>query len=162
MTVISDASPLVNLARIGALHLLPELYDTVTLPKAVWTEVVTEGEGQPGAHAVRTATWIERQSVENQNLVRALRQDLDPGEAEAIALAVETESALLLMDERHGRETASHFDVPHLGLIGVLIDAKENRHIEAIQPHLDALQQAGFWISDQLYRRVLRDEGELP
>ena len=52
MTVISDASPLVNLARIGALHLLPELYDTVTLPKAVWTEVVTEGEGQPGAHAV--------------------------------------------------------------------------------------------------------------
>ena len=56
MTVISDASPLVNLARIGALHLLPELYDTVTLPEAVWTEVVTEGEGQPGAHAVRTAT----------------------------------------------------------------------------------------------------------
>ena len=65
MTVISDASPLVNRARIGAFHLLPELYDTVTLPKAVWTEVVTEGEGQPGAHAVRTATWIERQSVEN-------------------------------------------------------------------------------------------------
>ena len=68
---------------------------------------------------------------------------------------------MLLMDERRGRETASHFDVPHLGLLGVLIDAKENRHIEAIQPHLDALQQTGFWISDQLYRRVLRDEGEL-
>lgn len=162
MTVISDASPLVNLARIGALHLLPDLYDTVTLPEAVWTEVVTEGKGQSGANAVRTATWVERQSVENQNLVRALRQDLDSGEAEAIALAVETESALLLMDERHGRETASHFGVPHLGLIGVLIDAKQNRHIEAIQPHLDALQQAGFWISDPLYRRVLRDEGELP
>ncbi|MCS4143809.1 putative nucleic acid-binding protein [Salinibacter ruber] len=65
------------------------------------------------------------------------------------------------MDERHGRETASHFDIPHLGLIGVLIDAKANRHIEAIQPHLDALQrEAGFWISDDLYRRVLRDEGE--
>jgi len=66
------------------------------------------------------------------------------------------------MDERHGRETAWHFDIPHLGLIGVLIDAKANRHIEAIRPHLDALQQeAGFWISDDLYRRVLRDEGEL-
>ena len=72
--------------------------------------------------------------MENQNLVRALRQDLDPGEAEAIALAVETGSALLLMDERRGRETASHFDVPHLGLIGVLIDAEENRHIEGNRP----------------------------
>ena len=91
MTVISDASPLVNLARIGALHLLPDLYDAVTLPEAVWTEVVIEEKGQPGAHAVRSATRIERQPVENQNLVRALRQDLDSGEAESIALAVDTE-----------------------------------------------------------------------
>lgn len=162
MTVISDASPLVNLARIEALHLLPDLYDTVVLPVAVWDEVVVEGEGQPGAHRVRTAAWIERRTVTNRDLVRALRQDLDAGEAEAIALAIETEDALLLMDERHGRETASHFDIPHLGLIGVLIDAKESRHIGAIQPHLDALkQEAGFWISHDLYRRVLRDEGEL-
>lgn len=161
MKAICDASPIVNLARIEALHLLPDLYDAVMLPEAVWQEVVVEGEGQPGARAVRTASWIERRTVSNSDLVRALRQDLDAGEAEAIALAVETDGAVLLMDERHGRETASHFDVPHLGLIGVLVDAKENRHIEAIQPHLDALQQAGFWIGDQLYRRVLRDEGEL-
>lgn len=162
MTVISDASPIVNLARIEALHLLPDLYDTVTLPEAVWQEVVVEGEGQPGADTVRTTAWIERQTVDNRDLVRALRQDLDAGEAEAVALAVETDGAVLLMDERHGRETASHFEIPHLGLIGVLIAAKANRHIEAIQPHLDALQRdAGFWISDPLYRRVLRDEGEL-
>jgi len=162
MTVISDASPLVNLARIEALHLLPDLYETVALPEAVWQEVVVKGEGQPGAHTVRTAEWIEQRTVTNRDLVRALRQDLDPGEAEAIALAVETDAAVLLMDERHGRDTASHFDIPHLGLIGVLIDAKENQHIEAIRPHLEALQQeAGFWISDDLYRRVLRDEGEL-
>jgi predicted nucleic acid-binding protein len=46
--------------------------------------------------------------------------------------------------------------------MSVLIDAKENQHIEAIRPHLDPLQQeAGFWISEALYRRVLRDEGEL-
>lgn len=144
MRAICDASPIVNLARIESLHLLPDLYDAVILPEAVWQEGVVEGEGQPGSRAVRTASWIERRTVSNSDLVRALRQDLDAGEAEAIALAVETDGAVLLMDERHGRETASHFDVPHLGLIGVLIDAKESRHIEAIQPHLDALQQAGF------------------
>jgi predicted nucleic acid-binding protein len=41
---------------------------------------------------------------------------LDAGEAEAIALGVETDAAVLLMDERYGRDTASHFDIPHFGL----------------------------------------------
>lgn len=156
------AAPLVNLARIEALSLLPNLYDVVVLPRAVWSEVVVEGEGQSGAGAVRTATWIERQTVNNSNLVRALRQDLDAGEAEAIALAVETEDALLLMDERQGRETAEHFDLPYLGIIGILIEAKRNTYIEAVRPYLEALQnEAGFWISERLYQRVLRDEDEL-
>jgi hypothetical protein len=49
---------------------------------------------------------------------------------------------------------------PNIGLIGVLIEAKETVHIEAVPPYLDALKEnAGFWTSDQLYRRVLRDEG---
>lgn len=163
MTVVSDASPMINLARIEALHLLAELYETVVLPEAVWTEIVVEGEGQPGARAVQSATWIERQAVANRDLVRALRQDVDKGEAEAVALAVETEDVLLLMDERLGRETADHFDLACVGFIGVLIEAKENEHVDALRPYLQALRsEAGFWISDQLYRRVLRDEGELP
>lgn len=163
MTVISDASPIVNLSRIESLHLLPDLYDTVVLPEAVWQEVVVEGEGQPGAHTVQTAAWAEKQMVINRDLVRALRQDLDAGEAEAIALAVETDEAVLLMDEQEGRETASHFEIPHLGLIGVLIEAKRDGHVEALQPFLTSLKQrAGFWISEQLYERVLRDEGERP
>jgi hypothetical protein len=62
----------------------------------------------------------------NRDLVRALRRDSDKGEAEAVALAVETEDVLLLMDERLGRETADHFDLACVGLIGVLIEAKEN------------------------------------
>lgn len=151
-----------NLARIEALPLLPTLYDRMVLPEAVWREVVVEGEGQSGARTVRTAAWIERRTVGNRDLVRAFRQDLDAGEAEAIALAVETEGALLLMDERQGRETASHFDVPHVGVVGVLIEAKANEHINAVRPHLDRLREkAGFWISERLYQRVLRDEGEL-
>lgn len=124
MTVISDASPIVNLARIEALQLLPNLYNTVVLPEAVWQEVVIEGEGKPGANRVRTAAWCTKQAVDNRELVRALHQDLDAGEAEALALAVETNESVLLMDERHGRETAEHFNIPRVGLIGVLLEAK--------------------------------------
>jgi predicted nucleic acid-binding protein len=95
--------------------------------------------------------------------VRALRQDLDAGEAEAIALAVETDAPLLIMDEQHGRARADHFEIPCVGVIGVFIEAKDSGHIQAVRPYLDALREsAGFHISDQLYHRVLRDEGEHP
>jgi predicted nucleic acid-binding protein len=60
-----------------------------------------------------------------------------------------------------GRETAAHLGVRCVGLVGVLIAAKRKRLIRAIKPHLDTLRDiAGFRISDTLYTRVLKDEGE--
>jgi len=161
MTVVSDASPLINLARIGELGLLRQLYGEILIPEAVWREVVVEGAGQPGADEVGKASWIRAREVTNEHLVRALRQDLDPGEAEAIALALEIGADLLIMDERLGRQTASYLGVRYLGLIGVLIAAKRGGFIEAIKSRLDALQdRAGFRVSDALVQRVLRDQGE--
>ena len=49
MKIVSNASPLINLARIGQLDLLQQLYGQLTIPEAVWHEVVVEGAGQPGA-----------------------------------------------------------------------------------------------------------------
>lgn len=98
MKVVSDASPLVNLARIGQLALLPQLFGRVLIPDAVWQEVVEDGRGQPGADEIRIATWIERMTVSNRQLVHSLRQDLDAGEAEAIALAVEVDADWLLQE----------------------------------------------------------------
>lgn len=162
MNVVSDASPLINLARIGELDLLHRLYGDLLIPDAVWREVVIKGAGQPGAEEVRAVSWIKTRDVVNEHLVRALRQDLDAGEAEAIALALEVEADLLLMDERLGRDTAQHLGVRYMGLIGVLIGAKWNGWIRAIRPRLDMLRdEANFRVSDALYARVLQDEGEV-
>lgn len=162
MKIVSNASPLVNLARIGKLDLLLELYGELAIPSAVWREVVVEGSGQPGADKVENAAWIKTHVVANEHLVRALRQELDAGEAEAIALALEIEAELLLMDERLGREIARHLGLRYTGLIGVLIEAKHKGIVSAIKPHLDALRNiAGFRVSDALYTRVLRDEDEV-
>lgn len=161
-SVVSDASALINLARIGELDLLRRLYGELLIPEAVWREVVVEGAGQPGAEEVGAASWIETRDVANENLVRALRQDLDAGEAEAIALALEVGADLLLMDERLGRETARYLGVRYVGLIGVLVVAKRSGVIDAIKSRLDRLREgAGFRVSDALYARVLRDEGEV-
>lgn len=58
MIVVSDASVLINVARIGELDLLRKLYGTITVPEAVWSEVVVNGAGQPGAEIVGSAAWI--------------------------------------------------------------------------------------------------------
>jgi predicted nucleic acid-binding protein len=161
MSIVSNASPLINLARIGKLDLFHKLYSELIVPEAVWQEVVVEGAGYPGADEVKTAPWIKVRAVNNKPLVQVLRQDLDAGEAEAIALALEVGAELLLMDEHLGRETARHLGLRYMGLIGVLIEAKHKGLIHAVKPYLDALRDiAGFRVSDALYRRVLQDEGE--
>lgn len=101
--------------------------------------------------------------VSNVHLVRALRQELDAGEAEAIGLAVESAAELLLMDERLGRDVARHLGIACLGTVGVLVAAKRKGLIPAIKPYLDTLRdRVGFRISDALYRRVLQDQHETP
>jgi predicted nucleic acid-binding protein len=162
MKVVSNASALINLARIGKLDLLHELYGRLTIPEAVWQEVVIKGAGQPGSDEVKVAAWIKKHVITNSQLVHVLQQELDAGEAESIALALEIKAELLLMDERLGRETAYHLDLRCIGLIGILIEARRKGLISAVKPHLDALRDmAGFRIRDELYLRVLQDEGEV-
>ena len=162
MKVVSNASPLINMARIGHLNLLPRIFGRLLVPEAVWREVVLEGENHPGAKEIRQADWIEQATVSNRQLVHSLRQELDAGEAEAIALAVEMNADWLLMDERLGRQTARHFGLGYIGLIGILKVAKKRGEIAALRPLLEQLRDlAGFRISLALYEQALREVGEL-
>lgn len=163
MIVVSDTSPIINLAMIGRLELLPALFGEVIIPYKVFEEITRRGDSMPGAEAVLAARWVETRSCTNTTLVQALRTQLDSGEAEAIALALELESGLLLIDEKMGRQVARGFSLSVMGLVGVLTLAKRQGLILEIKSVLDELiQRAGFRISDDLYQAVLKKEGELP
>ncbi len=157
MIIVSDTSPLINLAAVGQLDLLRQLYGHVIIPQAIYDEIVIAGAGQPGAAEVKAAGWIEIRRLKDQALVDILTLELDRGEAEALALAMELKADLLLIDERRGRAIASRLGLTHLGLLGALVEAKQRSLIPAIKPLLDEMiAKAGFWISTELYRRVLQ------
>jgi hypothetical protein len=157
MIVVSNASPIINLAAVERLDLLRQLYGQVTIPQAVYDEMVVAGAGQPGATKVATSGWIKTRQVTNETVVAALRLELDPGEAEAIALAVELKADSLLLDERKGREIALRLGCKTVGLLGILVEAKHTGLVPAVKPIMDELiERAGFWITASLYDRVLQ------
>lgn len=161
MIVVSNTSPLTNLAAIDQFDLLRQLYGTVHIASAVWDEMNFGGKRWPGRPEVASANWIERHTIQNQALVSALQRDLDRGESETIALAVESEAALVLLDEQEGRRAAQRLGLNVVGVLGVLLAAKKRGMIDRVRPQLDALrQQAGFYLGDQVYQKALMLAGE--
>jgi predicted nucleic acid-binding protein len=164
--VVSDSSVLIGLAAIRQFGLLPLLYDEVLVPDAVWREVASSPPDSPGsteATAACAAGWLNAAAAINRPLVTQLEATLDPGEAEAIALAVEREPSLLLIDESDGRRVARTMGVSLTGTIGVLLRAKAKGHFTALKPLLDELiERHHFRLHRDLYRQVLSESGELP
>lgn len=159
--IVSNTSPLTNLAAIGQFDLLRQLYGTVHIASAVWDELNFGGKQWPGCTEVASANWIERHTVQNQALARALQRDLDRGEAETIALAVECGAALVLLDEQEGRRAAQRLGLNVVGVVGVLLVAKKRGMIDSVRPQLDALrQQAGFYLGEQVCQKALTLAGE--
>jgi len=161
---ISDSSTLIHLARTGHLGLVREFYGDVVIPPAVWREVVEEGEGRPGAREVQHAAqagWIRVVAPANTSLLRLLSRQLDDGEAEAIALALEHAPEVILLDESDARRVADVYGLPKSGVIGLLIRAKIAGKIASLRQELDRLRRAGgFWVADDLCRRALEAVGE--
>ena len=162
--VISDASPLVHLSAIQRFDLLRQLYPVLLVPPAVLDEVSVAGKGRPGAAELQHAIKIGNIQVRAPNLSiisRTELQNLDPGEAEALALALETTAELVLIDELRGRAIARSLGIRAVGTLGVLIEGKHKglvhslRH-ELLQLHLHSQLQ----LTPDLEKLVLRLAGE--
>jgi uncharacterized protein len=159
---IVNASPLIFLARVDGLELLREPPDSeVTVPDVAFQEVLAGEWFDPHVAAIRLAsgTWLCVAPAPPP--APGLDPDrLDAGELAVLSLAIENPGAIVVLDDRAAREEAIRRHIPLLGTAGILLRAKEQGRIAAVRPPLDAVRPAGLYLTDRLYRIVLRMAGE--
>lgn len=147
--IIADTSSLIALHDIGELEILKQIYTQITIP----TEVAEEFQDD-------VPNWIIIENVQDRDKIKLLKLELDKGESSAIALAMEQEESLLIMDEKKGRKVAKQIGLKIIGVLGIFMKAKELGLIEKVGPILDKLEEAEFWISQRLKDQILKRMNE--
>lgn len=157
---VADSGPLIGLAKIGQLELLPALFAKILIPPEVWHEVTVRGGHLPGADKVRQAAeWLVIQEPD-PHLVKSLSILVDEGEAQAIALAQTIEDCTVVLDDSRARKIAERLGIRQIGTVGLLLRAKRRGLTEQIKPHLETLIANGIYIRKELIEAVLKDAGE--
>ena len=149
--VISDASPLIALTQISQLNILHVLFTTVMIPPAVARET---------ARSVPLPPWLQVRELAQPIDPRIVRTSLGPGESQAISLGLEVGAQRVILDDVQARRTARALGLPLVGTLGVLLAAKRRRLLPSVQPHVEALLRAGFFVAPSLYEDLLVQAGE--
>ncbi len=161
MIVVSDTSPIANLIQIGRLELLREVFQEVLVPPVVYEEVMELDNFGIDLSDFKQANWIKHHIVHDESMINQLLTELDPGESQAIVLAQEVSADWILIDERVGTKIAENLGLHPIGLVGVLIKAKQKGLLDAVVPVVQEMREiAGFWIGDKFLERIKKDLGE--
>ena len=147
--IISDASCFIALANIGELDILQLVYGQIVTTPEIAKEF---GEDLPD--------WVEIISVSNKERQEIFEEKIDKGEASAIALALESENPLLVLDDSRARKFAKKLRLDHIGTIGVILAAKQKGVIPAIKPLLEKIKQTNFRLTPELEFQMLTQARE--
>ena len=160
--IVSNATPLLHVARAGLLDLLPKLYTKVIVPASVWEEVMGRGEPRPEAQVLRAVVdaWLEvrNPSAQERRMSEALRRGapVGRGEADAIALA-EALKCTLLMDDRVAIDLARMRGVETRWTTSTVLEAHRRGILNraAARRAIEDLVASGPWIRQDVLLRLL-------
>lgn len=157
--VIINTSPLQYLFQLDLLDLLPRLYGEVAAPEGVFRELrsgIDRGVSLPDLDSLG---WLRIRRVKSA-AVLPLAAGLGMGEREVLALALESDDALVILDDSLARRFAQRLRLASTGTLGLLLKAKQAGRIEAIKSHVDRLELLGFRLDTATRASVLRLAGE--
>ena len=152
LAVVSNSSPLIALARIERLDLLPAIFESILIPPAVAREIVPSIQVLPA--------WLRIQPPNVLPPASLLRRRLGDGEWEALALAIELKADGIILDDLPARRAAETNGLNVIGTLGMLITAKRTGLLKSIRPELDALLRTSFFLSSKLYDELMALSGE--
>jgi len=148
--IVSNTSPLIVLKKARAIMLLTELFKEILIPPAVWSELKVREE-----EFFKRLEGLRITEVGDRHLVNALALTVDLGEAEAIALSLETDVPPLI-DDLKGRRIARRMGVRIIGSLGILALAKRNGLVDCIKPYIDRFLAEGYYLDKRLVEEFLK------
>jgi len=132
---ISNTSCLIILANINCLDILQKLYSKIYISSEVAYEF---GEDLP--------QWIEIIEVKNSNYTKILNQTVDLGEASTIALHLEIDNSVMILDDKKARNLAQRMELKFTGTLGVIIKAYQTGLIDNLEDIIKQFDEKGFRI----------------
>jgi len=158
--IVSNASPLIYLAKVGRMGLLRKVFGEVLIPDEVKVEVVDRGKelGEGDAYVIESAInegWLKVLSAESMEIPIRLER----GEAAVLSLAKKLGLREVLVDEVSARTAARLLDLTPRGTVFVLLRALERREVE-LNEFLETLSKMirqGFRLKEEVYVEVVRE-----
>ena len=161
MIVVADTSVLLNLCRVELADLLPSLFGEVWIPPMVEREFTRLSLVHARFVGLQLPHWVKQSAAVNVPAEVSDCPDLDPGETEALALALSLQADFVLVDDLAARRAAAQLQQRSTGIGGILLLAKGQGLIPMVCPCLDRLhREARFYMSHSFRKELLRLAGE--
>jgi hypothetical protein len=138
--VICNTSPLIKLAGVGLLDLLPHVYGDIWIPDVVRQEY--DARAHTADPDLRTFPWLTVHPVQIDPVLHTM-SGFGAGEAAVIALAEASQARLVLLDDKRARRVAASRGLAIVGTLGVLVRACKQGHLPAVRPVIDAMAAQG-------------------
>ena len=159
MKAVFNSSPIIFLTKLGIIEAALDLFDRIDIPSLVYSEIRLKTDAS--AEAVEDIISRKRVSflkAENERFVNALNRRLGKGEAEAIALSIETRADLVILDDHAARAEAMRLGLAVKGTLGIIRRLME---IGVFAPDLEDLfinlKAMGFRIKAELFWKIFSE-----
>ena len=163
--IVSNATPLIYLAKTDKLNLLKAIADRVYIPNAVFQEVVVEGKRLGEKDAYRVEKCINQGWLNSKEVNKLLSFDFPVhfGELEVISLAVRKGINKVLIDDAKARSVADLAGLLPVGTQWVIVQAVKNGMMDFGQclSTLEGIIHSGFYLKDEVYVKVIRKARQL-
>ena len=161
--ILSNATPLIYLAKLGKLDILKSLFKEIVIPREVYEEIIAgKKDGFFDALTIEKAVengWLKIKELKIERKIEKFAPEIDLGEIALINLAKKLKADLILIDDASARTIAESLGFNVKGTLYILLKAYKKKliHKDELKELINQLVFSGFRISQELYIEILEE-----